>query len=48
MRSTYCLSKAGAIRPVGRSGRLLIYEAEADAAPAALRATEVVPPSYGQ
>jgi hypothetical protein len=33
MRSTYCLSKAGAIRPVGRSGRLLTYEAEPPVAP---------------
>jgi hypothetical protein len=48
MRSTYCLSKAGAIRPIGRSGRLLTYEAATDAAPAALRAADVEPPSYGQ
>ena len=48
MRSTYCLSKAGAIRPVGRSGRLMTYEAEADTTPAALRAAEVELPPYGQ
>jgi hypothetical protein len=48
MRSTYCLSKAGAIRLVGRSGRLLTYEAETGAAPATLRAAEVAPLSYGQ
>jgi hypothetical protein len=48
MRSAYCLSKAGATRCVGRSGRLLTYEAEPAVVPAALRAAEVVPLSYGQ
>jgi hypothetical protein len=28
MRAAYCLSKAGAIRPVGRAGRLIAYEVE--------------------
>jgi len=28
MRAAYCLSKAGAIRSVGRAGRLVTYEAE--------------------